>query len=235
MKLIVMIPTYNEADNIVPLLENILVQPFDLEVVVVDDDSRDGTAAAVRSVAARDGRVHLLLRPGPRGRGLAGREGFVWALRNGADYVVEMDGDGSHDPAELGRFLEAVRSADLVVGSRFVPGGKAEGRGWFRNTVSNLARTYLRLVIGVPVADPTSGYRLFRREALRKIRPETLTAPDPFIVAEVLYRGHKAGLRIKEIPIIFKDRRLGESKLSLTILFTYLLRALKLRFRGEKF
>lgn len=234
MKTIVMIPTYNEAENIEPVLWRILAQPFDLEVVVVDDNSSDGTAEAVRRVGAKDPRVHLLLRTAPRGRGLAGKDGFLWALRRGADYILEMDGDGSHDPAEIGRFMAAIRGGDMVIGSRFVSGGKAVGRGWLRDTLSSLARAYLRLVINVPVADPTSGYRLFRRKALEAIKPPSLTAPDPFIVTEVLYRSHQLGLRIKEIPIVFQDRVGGESKLSSAILIKYLFRAIKLRFSGGK-
>jgi dolichol-phosphate mannosyltransferase len=233
MKIVVMIPTYNEARNIAPLLNRLFsLSVDDLEVVVVDDNSPDGTAEIVRRAADRDSRVNLLVRTGPRGRGRAGREGFIWALERGADYVLEMDGDGSHDPDYLPRFLKGVDDADVVIGSRFLPGGRAEGRGWLRDTVSALARKYLNAVLGLKVSDPTSGFRLFSRPALQAIKPRTLRANDPFTVTEVLYRCHRRGLRIKEIPIVFRDRKHGESKLSLSILLKYFYRVLKLRFSG---
>lgn len=172
-KTVVIIPTYNEVENIVPVLSNLLSHPLSAEAVVVDDNSPDGTAAVVRRLSSRDPRVHLLLRTGRRGRGLAGREGFLWALARGADYIVEMDGDGSHNPADLPRFIAAADAgAAVVVGSRFLPGGGAVGRGGVRDAISRLARSYLCLVLGLRLTDPTSGYRLFTRSALEAISPE---------------------------------------------------------------
>ena len=231
-KTVVIIPTYNEVENIVPVLSTILSHPFNLEAVVVDDNSPDGTAAAVRRLSLRDPRVHLLLRTGRRGRGLAGREGFLWALDRGADYIVEMDGDGSHNPADIPRFLAASEEgAAVVIGSRFLPGGGALGRGGVREAISRVARGYLRLVLGIRITDPTSGYRLFSRAALEAIAPETLKAVDPFTVTEVLYRCHRRKLPIVEIPIVFRDREKGKSKLQASILLAYFFRVLVLRLR----
>jgi len=234
MKTVVMIPTYNESESIGSLIDELLQLPLgEVEILVVDDDSPDGTGRIVSERSEQDRRVRLLSRKERRGRGLAGREGFVLALSAGADRIVEMDGDGSHDPADLPRLLEPVGrgEADLVIGSRFVPGGGVEGREWFRDLVSWLARRYLRLVLGVAVHDPTSGYRVFSRRALEAIEPASLRADDPFIVAEVLFRVRKEGLRIVEVPIVFRPRRGGNSKLRLRTLAAYLWRAWALRRR----
>lgn len=235
MKTVVMIPTYNEAGNIEPLIDELLLLPLEeIEILVVDDDSPDGTGKIVARRAENDFRVRLLSRTDRRGRGRAGRAGFQMALAGRADYVVEMDGDGSHGPADLPRLLEPIGrgEAEVVIGSRFVPGGGVEGREWFRDLVSSLARCYLRLVIGTEVHDPTSGYRVFTREALEAINPGSLQAVDPFIVAEVLYRCRQKGLRIAEVPITFRPRRGGVSKLRPRTLFAYLFRAWGLRLGG---
>ncbi len=231
-----MIPTYNEAGSIGLVIDELLALSLgEMEVIVVDDDSPDGTGEIVARRAAGDRRVRLLTRTGRRGRGRAGREGFLRALDEGADLVAEMDGDGSHDPADLPRLLAPVRrgEADVVIGSRFVAGGGVEGRERVRDLVSALARGYLRLVLGTAVHDPTSGYRVFNRRALQAIDPESMTAADPFIVAQVLYRCRQKGLRIQEIPITFKPRRSGSSKLRPRTLFAYLFRAWRLRI-GER-
>ncbi len=230
-----MIPTYNEAGNIESLISRLLDLGLDsCEILVVDDKSPDGTGEIVAGLAERDPRIHLLSRPGQRGRGYAGREGFIRALEMGADCIVEMDGDGSHDPALLPRLLEPIlrSQAEVVIGSRYVAGGGVEGREWFRDVISGWARAYIRIILGISVSDPTSGYRVFERGALEKIKPETLAARDPFIVTEVLYRGHQAGLKIKEVPIIFRQREKGVSKLNSTVLAAYLFRVWRLKFSG---
>ncbi len=232
MKTVIVIPTYNEAESIGSLIDELLVLPLgDAEILVVDDDSPDGTGEVVSGRGEKDGRVRLLTRKEERGRGRAGREGFLRALADGAEVVVEMDGDGSHDPADLPRLLEPVRAdqADVVIGSRFVPGGGVEGREWFRDLVSSLARGYLRLVLGSAVHDPTSGYRVFTRRALEIIDPARLKSSDPFIVAEVLYRCRENQLRTAEVPITFRPRRGGTSKLRPRTLLAYLSRAWLLR------
>ncbi|MFH1037091.1 MAG: polyprenol monophosphomannose synthase [PVC group bacterium] len=233
MKTVVIIPTYNEAGNIAPVVSGLLdLKETGVEILVVDDDSPDGTSGIVARLAERAPRVHLLSRSDRRGRGRAGQAGFLWALDHGADCIGEMDGDGSHDPASLPRLLEPIRQnrADVVIGSRFIAGGAVEGRQWFRDRISGLARAYIGWVLGIPVNDPTSGYRLFTREALESIDPRSLTAPDPFIVTEVLYRCYRKGLRVTEVPIIFRQRKLGVSKLNSRVLTAYLFRVWKLKY-----
>ncbi len=233
MKTVIMIPTYNEAGSIASVISGLLALPgVECEILVVDDDSPDGTSGVVAHLAEQDRRVHLLTRRERRGRGYAGKDGFLWALDQGADIIGEMDGDGSHDPAGLPRLLDPIRQgeADVVIGSRFIPGGTVEGRQWFRDRISGLARAYIRRVLGITAADPTSGYRLFTRKALESIDTRSLAASDPFIVTEVLYRCYRKRLRITEVPILFRQRKRGVSKLNSVILIRYLPRVWKLKY-----
>jgi len=228
---VVILPTYNEAQNIRPIIEAILGAAPEAHVVVVDDDSPDGTWRIVKQVAARDSRVHLIHRKARRGRGHAGAEGFRWCLERNFDPVIEMDADFSHDPFYIPQMIAESRGWDVVIGSRAVAGGGESGRGILRRLVTRLARAYLRFMLGVrDVRDPTSGYRCFRREALRRIQPETLTSPGPAIISEVLHRCR--GMRIREIPIRFHDRRRGRSKFGLKAMWESLATALRLRLRG---
>lgn len=228
-KVIVMIPTYNEAENINFLLDEILTVAPDVEVVVVDDNSPDGTWKIVQDRV--DNRIHLLHRTEDRGRGRAGVAGFKYALGNGADYVIEMDGDFSHEPRFIPQLIEAARGADLVLGSRYVKGGR-DCRRFIRRCISRLAGLYIRFILGISVKDPTSGFRCFKRKTLEDINLDTLRANDPFIVTEVLYRCYRENAWIKEMPIIFKDREKGSSKLGPGILFINLLKVLRLRLTG---
>ncbi|MBU0980236.1 MAG: polyprenol monophosphomannose synthase [Nanoarchaeota archaeon] len=225
----VMIPTYNEASNIERLIKAILdLKIPNLRIVVVDDISPDGTWMLVQRMRKRN--VELLLRRKNRGRGLAGREGFMYCLDHGADRIVEMDGDFSHDPKYIPSLIKAADTADVVLGSRNIKGGRDIERGALRKFVSGFARLYIRIVLGIKATDPTSGYRCFTRKAMETINPRTLKAKDPFIVTEVLYRAHKKRLKIAEVPIIFKQRASGKSKLGVKILFSNFIRILKLRF-----
>ena len=232
MKTMALIPTYNEASSILPLVREIVEQARDIEVLVVDDNSPDGTWRLVEEEARAVPRVHLLRRRDRRGRGLAGAEGFRRALEERADRIVEMDGDGSHDPARSFPTSARGGSAGLVIGSRYVPGGREEGRSRFRRAMSALARRYLRTVLGVRVKDPTSGFRCYTRETLAAITAEPLRARDPFIIAETLYRCARSGIRIVEVPIVFRDRRAGQSKLRAGTLLRYLVSAIRLRASG---
>lgn len=228
MKIIAMIPTYNEAGNIELVIHQLLSLPLDMHVLVVDDLSPDRTWEKVEALSKKDSRVHLLLRKENRGRGWAGIDGFKQAIQLGADLVVEMDGDLSHSPKFIPEFVKAAINADVVIGSRYVKGGKDEQRTLIRSAISGFARKYLSAVLGVKIQDPTSGFRMFTRTALEKIVPH-LNARDPFIVTEVLYWCKKHGLKVVEVPIEFMARGTGESKLQPATLIKYLFRVWKLK------
>lgn len=232
MDTIAMIPTYNEATNISRLIDEILNCGIDIEVLVVDDMSPDGTYKIVEEIAKTNPKVHLLLRKENRGRGYAGKDGFKKALELGAKHIVEMDGDGSHSPQYIPGFRETINSCDIVIGSRYIKGGKDEERTLLRQVVSNLSRKYLSFFLGVKIQDPTSGFRMFKREALETF-VDKLQASDPFIVSEVLYHIKKNDLTVKEYPIEFLSRLSGESKLKPWTLIKYLFKVLKLRITGE--
>ena len=229
MEKLVIVPTYNERENIDALLERLLGLPHGLDVLVVDDGSPDGTAAAVQAWKAREPRVHLLERPGKLGLGSAYRDGFRYALANGAELVFEMDADFSHDPAAIGEFLEAVRDADIVLGSRYLHGVTVVNWPLSRLILSWSANLYSRIVTGMPVADATGGYKCFRRRALEGIRLDQVRTEGYGFQIEMTYRCWKRGFRIKEIPIVFVDRRAGISKMNRRIILEAALLVWKLR------
>ncbi len=228
---VVVIPTYNESENIRPVVDEILGLRlrFDLQALVVDDDSPDGTAKVVEDLARKDKRVHLLLRTKRRGRGAAGIDGFREALRLGADYVIEMDGDLSHQPAYITQLVDAAQIYDLVLGSRFVPGGKDANRGLHRRFITFLVRRFIRSRFGVKVEDASSGFRCFRREVLEAVDLDDLISVGPSVVLEILYKAHLLGFSIGEIPITFIDREKGKTKLSFLTLVETLIMVIKFR------
>ncbi len=229
MKTVIVIPTYNERENISILLDRIDSLGLEnLEVVVVDDNSPDGTWKVVEG--RRSSHIHLMRRMEERGRGLAGVAGFKYALDIGASVVIEMDGDLSHDPSHIPAFLRAIENFDVILGSRFIKDGGSQGRSFLREFVSRLAGLYIRIMLGFSVKDPTSGFRCFRREVLEEINLSTLTARGPFVVTEVLFRCHRKGFRMGEIPIVFEERSRGSSKLGLRVLLGNIFRIFKLRF-----
>ena len=214
MKTYVMVPTYNERENIATLIDGILSLGIrDLHIVVVDDDSPDGTSRIVKGISKSRKNVHLLLRTKNRGRGNAGRDGYLYCLAKGADVIIEMDADLSHDPKYIPVMLEEIKKYDMVLGSRMVKGGQDVGRGPLRRLITKGANFYITLMLGIPVKDCNSGYRCFRREILEKIDPNSLRSSGPAIVQEVLFRAHLRKARVKEIPIVFVDRAKGKSKL----------------------
>lgn len=220
MKILVTLPTYNEAENIQPLMDAILALDGDLEVLVVDDDSPDGTWRLVEQRAGQDDRVHLLHRTAQRGRGSAGLAAFIYARDHGYDGAVEMDADFSHNPQTIPSLLEPIRSgqADVVVGSRLVAGGGETGRHPMRRLITLAANAYIRTMLKLPVRDCTTGFRTFNRRALEKISWDTMKAQGPEIVQEVLLQARRAGLRVVERPIIFEERRAGQSTFNLRIM-----------------
>ena len=233
MKTFVMIPTYNEADNIARLIKAILdLKIKGLEIVVVDDNSPDRTWEIVQQISNKNGNVHLLLRTKDKGRGLAGVAGFKFCLERGADYIIEMDADFSHDPKYIPEMLKEIKHYDLVLGSRMVSGGSDKDRSAIRQFVTKGANLYIRLMLGLKVKDCNSGLRCFRREILEKVNINTLEARGPNIVQELLFKCYLKGARIKEIPIEFIDRKVGSSKLGIKNLIKGYTMVLKLK--GEK-
>jgi dolichol-phosphate mannosyltransferase len=228
VKIIAMIPTYNEASNIEQVINSILNFAQNAEVLVVDDNSPDGTYKIVEKLAMQNPKIHLLLRKEKKGRGYAGKDGFKKALELGADIIVEMDGDGSHNPAYIPKFAKIIETCDVVIGSRYIKGGKDEERSFLRQTISKISRFYLSLTLGVKIKDPTSGYRMFKKQVLASFA-DNLKASDPFIIAEVIYYLKKNNFSIKEYPIEFLSRLSGSSKLGVWTLIKYLFKVLKLR------
>ncbi len=228
-KTVVMVPTYNEAQNIESRVRRLVAAAPEVTILVVDDDSPDGTAAIVRRLSTELPQVELLLRREQRGRGRAGIAGYRRALELGADQMIEMDADLSHRPEHLPAILEALRTHDVVIGSRYVPGGRDGRRGIHRRLISRVANFYTRTVLGVPIRDCTSGYRGYRAEVLRTIGADRLETWGPAILSDVLWRIKLAGFQIGEIPIQFVDRERGESTLTTRILLEGLWNVLRLR------
>ena len=230
MKTFVMIPTYNEKENIKDLIDRILkLKMKDLHIVVVDDNSPDGTADIVKKISKYKKNVHLLLRKKDKGRGAAGRDGFIYCLRHNADIVVEMDADLSHDPKYIPLLIDELKNADLILGSRRVEGGKEIGRSFIRKIVTYFANLYIRFMLGLKVKDCNSGFRCFNREVLEKINLERLESKGPAIVQEVLFKAHLKDFKIKEIPITFTNRTKGYSKLGIAQLISAYFMVLKLK------
>lgn len=229
MKIVVTLPTYNEALNIVPLIDALLKVSRDIEVLVIDDNSPDGTWRIVGEMAADNPRVHLLHRTAEKGRGSAGVAGFRRALDLGADLVVEMDADWSHHPRFLRSLLRATRKADVVIGSRLVRGGGERGRNGLRTLITFLANAYIGVIHGLPIRDCTSGYRVFRRWVLEKIDWEKVRSQGPAIVQEVLVSANALHARMAEVPILFEERRAGVSTFNSKILMAGLMAQLRLR------
>jgi len=215
---LVIVPTYNERENIARLIENVLAQDPRLDMLIVDDGSPDGTADIVDGIIARTGRVNILRRPRKMGLGTAYVAGFRWALERGYDFVFEMDADFSHDPQQLPEFLAAIQSADLVLGSRYRD-GKVSVINWpiARLILSYFANVYARRVTGLQVWDATGGFKCFRRSVLEAIDLNKVRSNGYAFQIEMSYRALKRGFKIVEIPIVFVDRTEGTSKMSKTI------------------
>lgn len=231
-RIVAMLPTYNEAGNIRELIEAILDLGPQYEALVVDDDSPDGTWRIVGELSeTRPGRVHLVHRTSERGRGSAGVRGFAEALALGADLVVEMDADWSHHPRFIPALVEAARDTDIVIGSRLAPGGGEAGRSIVRRAITLGANAYIRLMLGLPVRDCTSGFRVFRREALESIDLKSLDSNGPAIVQEILMACKSRGRRMVEVPILFEERRAGASTFSASIALAGLWAVVRFRAR----
>ncbi|HMC38287.1 MAG TPA: polyprenol monophosphomannose synthase [Acidimicrobiales bacterium] len=217
METLVVLPTYNEAHTIEEVLRRTRAALPETRILVVDDGSPDGTADLAEKVADKVGGVEVMRRTAPAGLGDAYRAGFAWGLEHGAEALFEMDSDLSHDPAALPSLLAALQHSDLVIGSRYVPGGSIPQWGIHRRMLSRGGNIYSAVALGVPVKDMTSGFRAYRASLLREMHLETVRADGYGFQIEMTYRAARNGARISEVPIRFVDRELGESKMSSAI------------------
>jgi len=213
-RVVMVVPTYNERDNLAWLVGRLRGAVPDVDVLVVDDGSPDGTGAVADGLAADDPQVLVLHRSAKAGLGAAYLHGFRVALEAGYDVVGEMDADGSHQPEQLPLLLAALADADLVIGSRWVPGGTVVNWPWTRRMLSLGGNLYARTLLGIPVRDVTAGYRLFRRSALERIDLDTVRSAGYIFQTDLAFRTLRAGLRVVEVPIEFVERVRGESKMS---------------------
>ena len=209
----VLIPTYNERENLPRIVERVRAAVPDADVVVLDDNSPDGTGDVADELAAVDDHVLVRHRAGKEGLGAAYLDGFAWALEQGYDAIVEMDADGSHRPEHLPRMLEAAADADLVIGSRYVRGGRVVNWPANRKAISIAGNAYIRVLLGMPVSDATAGYRVYRAETLRTIGLDDVQSAGYCFQTDLTVRTVRAGLTVVEIPITFIEREIGDSKM----------------------
>lgn len=232
MHCLVVVPTYNERDNLSEIVESILQHAPAAHILIVDDNSPDGTGALADELCeARPGQIFVLHRAGKEGLGKAYVEGFKYALDRDYEIIVQMDADFSHDPKYLPTFFEAIQTNDLVIGSRYVNGISVVNWDLKRLILSKAASFYVRLITRMPIADCTAGFKCWRREALASIGLDRVFSNGYVFLAETSYRAHRKGLRIKEVPIIFVERRLGRSKMSGSIMVEGVLSVLRMPFR----
>lgn len=233
MKCVIVIGTYNEAENIPSLLSDIMQLGPEYEAMVVDDNSPDGTGHLVAQTAADEPRVHLVQRPKRMGYGSAYLEGFRAALAMGADYIVQMDADYSHNPSDIPRLVEAAQDADVAIGSRYTRGGRTQGWPLRRRLISRAANLAARLLLAIPICDCTGGFKCFRRSTLESMNLEDIRSEGFASLYEVNYACHRSGRAFREVPIKFVERRAGASKLSWKVMAEALIVLLRLRFRGR--
>jgi dolichol-phosphate mannosyltransferase len=218
-KIVVIVPTYNERDNLSPLVQRLMALPVAVDVLVVDDSSPDGTGEVADGIAAKNPSVHVLHRKAKDGLGRAYCAGFEWALERDYEYVFEMDGDFSHNPDDIPAFLEAAQAADLVVGSRYCNGIRVINWPLKRLMLSMAAGKYVRAITGMPISDPTGGYKCFRRRALITLNLDAVRSNGYSFQIELNHRIWMQGMKIAEVPIIFTDRFQGSSKMSRKIVW----------------
>jgi len=223
-RVLVIVPTYNEAGNVRKTVERVRTAVPPADVLVVDDNSPDGTGQIADRLAELDEHVHVLHRPGKAGLGAAYVAGFRWGLDRDHDVLVEMDADGSHQPEELPRLLAALEGADLVLGSRYVPGGRVVNWSRHREMLSRGGNVYARLALGVPMRDATGGYRAFRADALRRLDLYDVASQGYCFQVDLVWRAVQSGLRVVEVPITFIERVEGTSKMSSAIVFEALVK-----------
>lgn len=231
MKTLIIIPTYNEIENIQKLIKEIFnhVDP-QTHLLIVDDNSPDGTGQLVDVMVQSNSRIHVLHRPRKMGLGTAYVAGFRYALERDFDVIFEMDCDFSHDPKYLPVFQQEIERADAVIGSRYIPGGSVVNWGLRRRILSRGGSIYAKLVLGLPFNDLTGGFNCWRRSVIEAIGPSSLKSDGYAFQIEMKYKAHRKGFRIHEVPIVFEDRHLGHSKMSQKIVFEAMYRVLLMRF-----
>jgi dolichol-phosphate mannosyltransferase len=234
VRVLVVIPTYNEAESVVEVLDRVLLADPRVEVLVVDDGSPDGTAKLVLGRGEREPRVQLMERSGKQGLGAAYRAGFAWGLERGYDALVEMDADLSHPPDRLPALLDGLEEADLVIGSRYVPGGRTVNWSRLREAISRSGNAYVRLALGIPVHDSTAGYRAYRREVLEALPVEAVRSNGYCFQVEMAHKTWQEGFRVVEVPITFTERASGVSKMSKQIVAEALLRVAQWALTGGR-
>jgi len=229
-KALVCLPTYDERENLPPMVEAILAAVPQVDILVVDDNSPDGTGQLADGIAAREPRVHVLHRRGKEGLGKAYLAAFAWALERDYRLVLEMDCDFSHDPRYLPAMLARAEQADLVLGSRYVEGGGTVNWGLARKVISRGGSLYARAILGLPVRDLTGGFKCFRREVLEAIDLPSVECTGYAFQIELTFRAFRKGFRVAEIPIVFADRRVGHSKMSRRIVLEAVKKVWSIRF-----
>lgn len=233
MKTLIIIPTYNEIENLGPLLKEIFSFAPATDILIIDDNSPDGTGQLADQMHEENSHIQVIHRSGKLGLGTAYIAGFKYAIEHGYDAAFEMDADFSHDPKYLPDFLKAIENADLVIGSRYILGGATPNWSPVRRFISGGGNIYARFMLGIPVQDCTAGYRCYRREVLENLGLDTIQTQGYGFQVEMTYRTMKQGFKIVETPIVFMDRRVGKSKMSRTIFFEAFLYVLRTRF-GKK-
>lgn len=230
MKSLVIIPTYNEIDNIERIIERVLPQDKSIEILIVDDNSPDGTGQKVLEIMKDNPKIHIIQRKGKMGLGSAYVAGFEYAIANKYDFVFEMDADFSHNPNDIPRMLKAIEDNDLVIGSRYVQGVNVVNWPMSRLLLSYFASFYVKVITGMKVDDPTGGFKCFRREVLESIDLSKIMSDGYSFQVEMNYRVYNKNYRVKEIPIVFYERRDGQSKMSKRIVWEAVFMVWRLRF-----
>jgi len=232
-KTLVVVPTYNERDNLPPLSQRLLNLSTSVDMLVVDDNSPDGTGKIADDLAAKHPSIHVLHREEKNGLGRAYIAGFKWALEQGYEFVFELDGDFSHNPDDIPMFLEAAQSSDLVLGSRYLNGIRVINWPLSRLMLSKSAAKYVQIITGMPFTDPTGGYKCFRRRALEAIRLDEVRSNGYSFQIEMTHRLWRQGLKVVEVPIVFTDRFQGHSKMSGHIVREALIMVWRLWFQNK--
>jgi dolichol-phosphate mannosyltransferase len=232
MKTLIIIPTYNELDNLPKLLPEVLSKNEEISILIVDDNSPDGTASFVENEMKNNDRIHLIKRSSKQGLGTAYIAGFKYALQNNFEFIFEMDADFSHDPKEILKFLEEIKNSDLVIGSRYINGVNVINWPMRRLLLSSFANVYTRIITGMPIHDATGGFKCFRRKVLESINFDQVRSNGYAFQIEMNFKAWKKGFKVKEIPIIFVDRMKGQSKMSKKIVREAVTMVWKLRIKS---